>query len=304
MFSSRSQFKPFAFMKNKISAALAVASLLFISQSGRPQEKSAAATELKELVKKVRAKVEELRPPSPPGTPRKIVKISEADMSDELKQFDTLLAKHQGEKTDDVVQILYMKYMVYSQVIGDKEKGTELLAQLKKEFPDSKLVANMKREEEQEAETQKIQDALAIGTKFPDFNEKDLTGKPLSTANYKGKVVLIDFWATWCGPCRAEVPNVVAVYNKHHSNGFEIIGISLDRQPDKAKLESYTKENKMPWPQFFDGQFWNNKLSTKYGVRSIPATYLLDGEGKIIGKGDDIRGENLDGAVAKALARK
>ena len=197
-----------------------------------------------------------------------------------------------------------MKYMVYSQVIGDKEKGTELLAQLKQEFPDSKLVANMKREEEQEAETQKIQDALAIGTKFPDFNEKDLTGKPLSTANYKGKVVLIDFWATWCGPCRAEVPNVVAVYNKYHSKGFEIIGISLDRQPDKAKLESYTKENKMPWPQFFDGQFWNNKLSTKYGVRSIPATYLLDGEGKIIGKGDDIRGENLDGAVAKALARK
>jgi thiol-disulfide isomerase/thioredoxin len=291
-------------MKNKILAALAFASLLFTSQGGLAQEKSAAATELKELVTKVQAKVMELRPPSPPGTPRKIVKISEADMSDELKQFDTLLAKHPGEKTDDVVQILYMKYMVYSQVIGDKEKGTELLAQLKKEFPDSKLVANMKREEEQEAETQKIQDALAIGTKFPDFNEKDLTGKPLSIANYKGKVVLIDFWATWCAPCRAEVPNVVAVYNKHHSNGFEIIGISLDRQPDKAKLESYTKENKMPWPQFFDGQFWNNKLSTKYGVRSIPATYLLDGEGKIIGKGDDIRGENLDGAVAKALARK
>ena len=291
-------------MKNKILAALAFASLLFTSQGGLAQEKSAAATELKELVTKVQAKVKELRPPSPPGTPRKIVKISEADMSGELKQFDTLLAQHQGEKTDDVAQILYMKYMVYSQVIGDKEKGTELLAQLNKEFPDSKLVANMKREEEQEAETQKIQDALAIGTRFPDFNEKDLTGKPLSIANYKGKVVLIDFWATWCGPCRAEVPNVVAVYNKYHSKGFEIIGISLDRQPDKAKLESYTKENKMPWPQFFDGQFWNNKLSTKYGVRSIPATYLLDGEGKIIGKGDDIRGENLDGAVAKALARK
>ncbi len=291
-------------MKNKILAALAFASLLFTSQGGLAQEKSAAATELKELVTKVQAKVKELRPPSPPGTPRKIVKISEADMSDELKQFDTLLAKHQGEKTDDVAQILYMKYLVYSQVIGDKEKGTELLAQLNKEFPDSKLVANMKREEEQEAETQKIQDALAIGTRFPDFNEKDLTGKPLSIANYKGKVVLLDFWATWCGPCRAEVPNVVAVYNKYHSKGFEIIGISLDRQPDKAKLESYTKENKMPWPQFFDGQFWNNKLSTKYGVRSIPATYLLDGEGKIIGKGDDIRGENLDGAVAKALARK
>jgi len=291
-------------MKNRILAALAVASLLFTSQGGLAQEKSVAATELKELVTKVQAKVKELRPPSPPGTPRKIVKILEADMSGELKQFDALLARHKGENTDDVAQILYMKYMVYSQVIGDKEKATELLAQLKKEFPDSKLVANMRRQTEQQAEPQKLQDALAIGTKFPDFNEKDLAGKPLSIANYKGKVVLIDFWATWCPPCRAEVPNVVAVYNKHHSKGFEIIGISLDRQQDKAKLESYTKENKMPWPQFFDGQFWNNKLSTKYGVRSIPATYLLDGEGTIIGKGDDIRGENLDGAVAKALARK
>src|SRR6266576_6088634 len=291
-------------MKNRILAALTVASLWFTSQGGLAQEKSAAAIELKELMTKVTAKLKELRPPSPPGTPRKIVKISEADMSGELKQFDALLDKHKGEQTEDVAQILYMKHMVYAEVIGDKEKSAELLAQLKKEFPESKLVANMKKQEEQQAEVKKIQDALALGTKFPDFNERDLTGKPLSIANYKGKVVLLDFWATWCGPCRAEVPNVVAVYNKYHSKGFEIIGISLDRQQDKAKLESYTKENKMPWPQFFDGQFWNNKLSTKYGVRSIPATYLLDGEGKIIGKGDDIRGENLDGAVAKALARK
>src|SRR6266550_3382841 len=165
-------------MKNRILAALTVASLWFTSQGGLAQEKSAAATELKELVTKVQAKVKELRPSSPPGTSRKIVKISEADMSDELKQFDTLLAKHQGEKTEDVAHILYMKYLVYSQVIGDKEKSTELLVQLKSEFPDSKLVGNLKRQEEQEAETQNIQDSLAIGTIFPDFNEKDLTGKP------------------------------------------------------------------------------------------------------------------------------
>jgi len=291
-------------MKNKILVPLTVASLLFTCQRGLTQEKSAAATELKELVKKVQAKVKELRPPSPPGTPRKIVKITEADLSDELKEFDTLLAKHQGEKTDDVAQILYMKHMVYLQAIGDKVKGGELLAQLKKEFPDSKLVANMKRQEEKQAETQKLRNALAIGTKFPDFNEKDLTGKPLSIANYKGKVVLIDFWATWCGPCVKDLPSVLEVYHKYHDKGFEIVGISLDRQQDKAKLENFIKEKNMPWPQFYDGQYWNNKLSTKYGVNSIPATYLLDGEGKIIGKGDEIRGERLDGAVANALARK
>lgn len=286
-------------MRNKILAALTIASLLFTSQRGLAQEKSTAAAELKELMTKVQAKLKELRPTSPPGTPRKIVKISEADMSDELKQFDALLAKHKGEKTDDVAQILYMKHMVYAQIIGDKEKGTELMAQLKKDFPDSRLVANMKKQEAKQAETKKIQDALAVGTKFPDFNETDARGKPLSIANYKGKVVLIDFWAVWCGPCVAELPNVLKAYEKHHPNGFEIIGISLDK--DKAKLESFTKEKNMPWQQYFDGQVWQNKLSTKYGVNSIPATYLLDGEGKIIGK--NLRGEALEAAVAKALSK-
>ena len=135
------------------------------------------------------------------------------------------------------------------------------------------------------------------GLKFPGFEEKDVAGKPLSIDNYKGKVVLIDFWATWCGPCVAELPNVLKVYEKHHGKGFDIIGISLDQ--DEAKLTSFTKQKNMTWQQFFDGQGWGNKLAAKYGVNSIPATFLLDGEGKIIGK--DLRGEALEEAVTKAL---
>jgi thiol-disulfide isomerase/thioredoxin len=287
-------------MRNKILAALGVAFLLFTHQNGFAQEKSAAATELKELMTKINAKLKELSPPSPPGTPRKTVKITEADMPDELKQFDALLAKHKGEKTDDVAQILYMKSLLYTQVLDDSKKGEELIAQLRNEFPDSKLVASLKKQDE----AKRIQEALVLGAKFPDFNEKDLTGSPLSIANYKGKVVLIDFWATWCGPCVRDLPSVLEVYHKYHDKGFEIIGISLDRQQDKAKLENFIKEKNMPWQQFYDGGYWTNKLSTKYGVNSIPATYLLDGEGKILGKGEDIRGKNLDGAVAKALAKK
>jgi len=159
-----------------------------------------------------------------------------------------------------------------------------------------------KQKEEQaarQAAMKKVQDELAVGKKFPDFNEKDTNGKPLSVANYKGKVVLIDFWATWCGPCVKELPAVQAAYDKHHSKGFEIIGISLDS--DRAKLDKFVKEKNMPWQQFFDGQGWKNKLSTQYGVNSIPATYLLDGNGVIIGK--NLRGEALEAAVAKALSK-
>ena len=96
-----------------------------------------------------------------------------------------------------------------------------------------------------------------------------------------------------------ELPNVIKTYEAHHPKGFEIIGISLDK--DEQKLTNFTKEKKMPWPQFFDGKMWANKLAVKYGVNSIPMTYLLDGEGKIIGKG--LRGEELETAVSKALAK-
>jgi thiol-disulfide isomerase/thioredoxin len=153
----------------------------------------------------------------------------------------------------------------------------------------------------QSQEATKIQDSLAVDSSFPNFEVKDLDGQPLSVAGYKGKVVMVDFWATWCGPCVGEVPNVAKVYEKYHDKGFEIIGVSLDQDGNKDKLISFTKEHNMPWRQYFDGKFWNNDLAVKYGIRSIPAAYLLDGTGKIIAKGGGIRGEGLEPAVQKAL---
>jgi thiol-disulfide isomerase/thioredoxin len=177
-----------------------------------------------------------------------------------------------------------------------KQKEGEMAADTKRWLQQQPVTPEMKQ---RQMEAQKIQAALAIGVKFPDFNEKDTAGKPLAIANYKGKVVLIDFWATWCGPCRAELPNVIATYKKYHNQGFEIIGISLDQ--DQAKLIGFTKDMNMTWPQYFDDQGWGNKLAVKYGIESIPATYLLDGNGRIIGR--DLRGDELTQAVAKALGK-
>jgi len=139
-----------------------------------------------------------------------------------------------------------------------------------------------------------------IGTEPTPINVKGLDGKPLSLESMKGKVVLIDFWATWCGPCMAELPNVLATYKKYHDKGFEILGISLDRAEDEQKLKDTMAAKGMTWPQYYDGKFWKNEVAVAYGIQSIPATYLLDRNGKIIRKG--LRGPALGNAVAKALA--
>jgi thiol-disulfide isomerase/thioredoxin len=139
-----------------------------------------------------------------------------------------------------------------------------------------------------------------IGNPPKPFKVKDMAEKDLSVEDYKGKVVLIDFWATWCGPCVAELPNVIKAYQKYHDKGFEIIGVSLDRD-NKGVLDKFLADHPdMKWPQFYDGKFWKNELAVLYGVSSIPATFLIDKAGKVYRVG--LRGKALDEAIEKLLA--
>jgi thiol-disulfide isomerase/thioredoxin len=124
-----------------------------------------------------------------------------------------------------------------------------------------------------------------------------LDGTEIDLAKMRGKVVLIDFWATWCGPCVQEVPNVVEAYEDLHPKGFEIIGISLDK--DKAKFEAFIKEKGMAWPQYFDGKGWQNEISSRFGIQSIPAMWLVDKKGMLV---ETNAREDLEEKVEKLLA--
>lgn len=146
----------------------------------------------------------------------------------------------------------------------------------------------------------KADPALAfIGKTVPDFSATDLDGNPISLEQYRGKVVLLDFWAVWCGPCIAEMPNVKAVYNSYKDEGFDIIGISLDT--DEDRLRDYLKENDIPWRQVFSGEGWKSPVAQQYGIRAIPAPWLIDKDGTLITH--QARGEKLEQLVAEAVKK-
>ncbi len=147
---------------------------------------------------------------------------------------------------------------------------------------------------------------VKAGQKAPPFILTPINAPKIDfPSDYKGKVVLLDFWATWCGPCRHELPNVVAAYQKYHSKGFDVVSVSLDEPGQGHQLLQFMHDNNMTWPQIYDGGFWKAAVAVEYGVHAIPCPVVVDGDtGKILAVGVDAIGDQLDKVVESALASK
>jgi len=136
---------------------------------------------------------------------------------------------------------------------------------------------------------------IAVGQMAPNFQQLTTDNAPVTLASYKGKYVLLEFWASWCGPCRAESPNLLKEYKHYKDKGFDVLAVSLDDK--KEKWMEAIKKDGMPWTQVSDLKGWKNEVAGLYGINAVPANFLIDPTGKIVAR--DLRGEELGKALAK-----
>ncbi len=171
----------------------------------------------------------------------------------------------------------------HSQITGDYIKQEEMYNILSAPIKTSTIGAYIGQQIEQTK-------AAGYGKPLADFSQADTSGKEISLASFKGKYVLVDFWASWCGPCRAENPNVVRTFEQYKNKNFTVLGISLDR--DKQKWIDAIAADGLNWTQLSDLKFWSNAVAQQFGIQSIPQNFLLDPDGNLIGK--NLRGAALE----------
>jgi peroxiredoxin len=170
---------------------------------------------------------------------------------------------------------------------GDVPKVRSLMAMLPDSIRSSATMTLLSQQLDNKVTFDK---AVGIGQPAPDFTQNDTAGRPVSLSSFRGKYVLLDFWASWCGPCRQESPAVVAAYQNYHTKGFEIVGVSLDQ--NEKSWKKAIRDDKLTWTHVSDLKYWSNALVKLYGVEGVPQNFLIDPQGNIIARG--LRGAELD----------